>query len=1142
MRTRRSHESTEGEPSRKNDEAGQNIQSILFGRARSGVVIPESPAVSPDRMKSIRASMGPHSLTSVVETPDDMLPSNHLVIKEKINHGTCLGKDRGKAKSLIPVLQYSSTEDDDDFIIDVRPRSASKTKGKSKNAKKSEEAMEKIYTFKTPEKNNKGFGSSDEDMNDSTFVDVTPDVISKRKSIMGILESERSFTKTIKSRKYKNSTAINNLLEVSLDNEPKTEKDLGKDIEGSYCDPDEKCFPKPVTSPFKKNRRKSLKLEQVIMPFDLNDSRTVTAKQNMVKTDQFKRRKSVCATPTSEGKKSLSKSTPKNNAFVTPRSRAMALARANRRSLNHTPRTPQINDSSSDDEIAFKGFKYAQNSVKKKDRPDNNNTVLFDSEDLSLTPVRSTSHIGLQCSVTKIINSLEKSQDISDPKLSFQNFSTRSSKELQNTATKGKTKLVFPESEDEDEIIVATQPSSILVLQDVIAYVEVRIGCDNRSAVVIEKLKSLGAEIRNKLTTDVTHVIFKDGSKATFNRAKKRKIYIVSSLWVEECREKMMRVPEVKFPSCSLEAYNSPLFSSRVRKLKSMQPKEFSEEESAATNKVKRRIKKIQASETPTQDENSETPPRGVHHEAVDVNSPLFGIGHLLTPKRQRLSITPSSQASTSSLDDTQKSPSRMPLAKRLYDKFITPKTSEGSTPGECLLADTPGCDYNKLVNSDDETNNSETSSVILKKNSGKLDVKDSIVRALSLNSLDEQSESYDLLLSDSSSERIDANNLVNPKKVKNLICATTNNKRQKNVNDLPEKSKQLEVINSLRQTDKQPNISKSRRRSILKSAESNCDEPSAAKHRRKSVRYTLPPQSQTSEGTKENVPIAPNTPHSKVKQTKGRKSLSTRRNLINPPIQEELPSSSQLSSQVTSSQATSSQPTLSQITLSQTRRRKLLSQELIPSQDLIIPSTPELPSKYREDPYSRLEIQGSKTQRQAVKHSKSEVNSMPLPRNSSSQESTSQNTQREAPLDDRTTISLPSTSDGRTASSRPVRKTRSCQPHLTPDDVFCSNMKFEKLKNYDLRKLSGRSRPLEQFQRNLAMLLKSVRKLSGKLGRPMTSAVSREVSPSTRLDGKLSGLPMTSAVSRETSSTQGGRNRAILVMVLNSARGCFIL
>ena len=68
---------------------------------------------------------------------------------------------------------------------------------------------------------------------------------------------------------------------------------------------------------------------------------------------------------------------------------------------------------------------------------------------------------------------------------------------------------------------------------DVVAFVEVRTGAENRSKAIISKLKQLGAVVVDKLSDEVTHVIWKDGKRNTLQRAKKRNIPVVTVLWVE---------------------------------------------------------------------------------------------------------------------------------------------------------------------------------------------------------------------------------------------------------------------------------------------------------------------------------------------------------------------------------------------------------------------------------------------------------------------------------------------------------------------------------------------------------------------------------------------------------------------------------
>ena len=65
------------------------------------------------------------------------------------------------------------------------------------------------------------------------------------------------------------------------------------------------------------------------------------------------------------------------------------------------------------------------------------------------------------------------------------------------------------------------------------AYVEVRSSNDNRSAAISQQLELLGAMTVTSLTPEVTHVVFKEGLKRTWNTAMRRNIPIVSVSWLE---------------------------------------------------------------------------------------------------------------------------------------------------------------------------------------------------------------------------------------------------------------------------------------------------------------------------------------------------------------------------------------------------------------------------------------------------------------------------------------------------------------------------------------------------------------------------------------------------------------------------------
>ncbi|XP_047114762.1 uncharacterized protein LOC124795031 isoform X1 [Schistocerca piceifrons] len=117
-----------------------------------------------------------------------------------------------------------------------------------------------------------------------------------------------------------------------------------------------------------------------------------------------------------------------------------------------------------------------------------------------------------------------------------------------------------------------TQPASMLILQDVIAYVEVRSGGDNRSMGVKDQLQRLGAVVSDTFSDEVTHVVFKDGLPSTYNRALRRRIPVVSVLWIEACKKAGLRVSERMYPVIDKTSQAVVKPQKKFRKMKSIQP------------------------------------------------------------------------------------------------------------------------------------------------------------------------------------------------------------------------------------------------------------------------------------------------------------------------------------------------------------------------------------------------------------------------------------------------------------------------------------------------------------------------------------------------------------------------------------------
>ena len=164
-------------------------------------------------------------------------------------------------------------------------------------------------------------------------------------------------------------------------------------------------------------------------------------------------------------------------------------------------------------------------------------------------------------------------------------------------------------SEDDNDDVCATQPVLPLLLQGVVAYVEVRSGHDNLSRGVKTQLRNLGATVVEKLTKNVTHVVFNEGLPSTYKKAKKFKCHLVSVLWIGACKEELTVVSEAGYPPIGQQIYENPLSIKNFKKLKSMQP-DFDEEEAERKRekilkRIKRRkIKPAQVSETECQNKS----------------------------------------------------------------------------------------------------------------------------------------------------------------------------------------------------------------------------------------------------------------------------------------------------------------------------------------------------------------------------------------------------------------------------------------------------------------------------------------------------------------------------------------------------------
>ena len=104
------------------------------------------------------------------------------------------------------------------------------------------------------------------------------------------------------------------------------------------------------------------------------------------------------------------------------------------------------------------------------------------------------------------------------------------------------------------------------ILQGIIIFVDFRTESENRGKVIKNAASELGAQVVEKLGPDVTHFIFKDGSRLNYQKAKKLGIPILSASWLEECKREGKKMPESQFPSVSIEKFDSPGLFPKLKK------------------------------------------------------------------------------------------------------------------------------------------------------------------------------------------------------------------------------------------------------------------------------------------------------------------------------------------------------------------------------------------------------------------------------------------------------------------------------------------------------------------------------------------------------------------------------------------------
>ncbi|XP_020800941.1 uncharacterized protein LOC110178232 [Drosophila serrata] len=108
------------------------------------------------------------------------------------------------------------------------------------------------------------------------------------------------------------------------------------------------------------------------------------------------------------------------------------------------------------------------------------------------------------------------------------------------------------------------------LLKDVVIYVEVRTGNDNRSDGVRTVIAKMGAQVNDRLRRNTTHVVFKDGLLSTYKKAMEWQIPVVSILWIEACKVQRKLCDPSQFPISNIHKYEYPELFGKIPRVRCM--------------------------------------------------------------------------------------------------------------------------------------------------------------------------------------------------------------------------------------------------------------------------------------------------------------------------------------------------------------------------------------------------------------------------------------------------------------------------------------------------------------------------------------------------------------------------------------------
>ncbi|XP_071336896.1 microcephalin [Trachinotus anak] len=233
-----------------------------------------------------------------------------------------------------------------------------------------------------------------------------------------------------------------------------------------------------------------------------------------------------------------------------------------------------------------------------------------------------------------------------------------------------------------------TTSNNCSVLKDVVAYVDVWSSdkTANYSKPFVQQLQEMGAQISKTFNKQVTHVIFSNGHLATWRKAKKSDVKLVSVLWVVRCYDDSVHADEELYPALNDES--NPVLKNK--KHRCMQPKDSPERTPENDKRMRRKLDKMMKDLVPKQPLVTDVSPIIIDEENGIVYSPALKRSDYMAQrlkdmkeKRENLSPTASQMAESCSPTGLKPSFGSTPTVLRLmYDQSDDDSSASVAEPG----------------------------------------------------------------------------------------------------------------------------------------------------------------------------------------------------------------------------------------------------------------------------------------------------------------------------------------------------------------------------------------------------------------------------------------------------------------------------